>query len=104
MKICLKKIHHHALLRILCLPAYIFSVLLLIKLAHTPEIFWEFLKSNKGAAIFSLIVIMTHTTQELITALEDYIPNYECRTLAVKITIFLSAVSVVIIGFALWRV
>lgn len=104
MKICLKQIHHHAILRILCLPAYIFTVLLLIKLVQTPEIFWGFLKSHKGAAIFSLILIMTHTAQEFMTALEDYIPNYERRTLAVKISILLSAVSVVIIGVALWRV
>lgn len=104
MKICLKKIHHHALLRVLCLPAYVFSVLLLIKMAQTPEIFWEFLKSHKGAAIFSLILIMTHTTQEFIAALEDYIPNSTRRTQVVKISIFLSVVSVVIIGAALWRV
>jgi hypothetical protein len=104
MRISLKHIHQHAVLRILCFPAYIFTALLLIKLAQTPEVFWEFLRSHKGAAIFSLILIMTHTTQEFITALEDYIPNFKRRTHAIKITIFLSAASVVIIGFALWRV
>jgi hypothetical protein len=104
MRLGLKHIHPHAILRMLCMPAYIFAVILLIKLAQTPEVFWEFLRTHKGAAIFSLIVIMTHTAQELVTALEDYIPNHKRRTLAIKMTVFLSAVSVVIIAFALWRV
>lgn len=104
MKINFKNIHQHAILRILCFPAYIFTALLLINLAQTPEGFLGFLKSHKGTSVFSLILIMTHATQELIVALEDYLPDLKRRTMAIKITIFLIAASVVIIGFALWRV
>lgn len=104
MKSVLKHVHQHAIIRILCLPAYIFTALLLLKLAQTPDVFWGFLSTHKGAGIFSLILIMTHTTQELITALEDYIPNIKLRAQVIKITIFLSVISVVIIGFALWRI
>ena len=104
MKLTLKTLDAHLIVRILCLPALVFVGCLLIKMTTTPDEFINFLRAYKGAGVFSLIMIMTHTAQELITALEDYIPNPVTRTKGIKIVLFLSLISVVIIGFTLWRI
>lgn len=104
MKLNLKTLDAHLIIRILCLPALVFIGCLLIKMTTTLDEFINFLRAYKGAGVFSLIMIMTHTTQEIITALEDYIPNPTTRAKGIKIVLFLSLISVVIIGFTLWRI
>lgn len=104
MRLNLKTIDAHLLVRILCLPALLFVGCLLVKMTTTLDEFLNFLRAYKGAGVFSLVMIMTHTTQELITALEDYIPNPVARAKGIKIVLFLSMISVVIIGIALWRI
>lgn len=104
MTLNLKTFNPHLIIRILCFPACIFMGCLLIKMTKTPDDFIRFLQASKGAAIFSLIMIMTHATEELIVALEDYIPNPKNRKKGIKILLFVSLVAVAIIGFTLWRI
>ncbi|MBH1989983.1 MAG: hypothetical protein I8H80_02280 [Alphaproteobacteria bacterium] len=104
MKLKLKTIDAHLIIRILCLPALVFVGCLLIKMTTTPDEFINFLRAYNVIGVFSLIAIMTHVTQELITALEDYIPKQTTRTKGIKILVFLSLISVVIISFTLWRI
>ncbi|MDP3936028.1 MAG: hypothetical protein Q8Q56_03490, partial [Alphaproteobacteria bacterium] len=73
-------------------------------MTRTADEFIIFLRTYKWAGVFSLIMIMTHATQELITTLEDYIPNPKARAKGIKIVLFLSLISVLIIGFTLWRI
>ncbi len=104
MKLTLKELDEHLIIRILSLPALAFIGCLLIKMTTTLDEFLSFVRAYKGAGVFSLIMAMTHVTQELITVLEDYIPNPTKREKGIKIILFLSVVSVVIIGIALWRI
>lgn len=104
MRLNLKTIDAHLIIRILCLPALLFVGCLIVKMTTTLDEFVNFLRAYKGAGVFSLIMIMTHATQELIIALEDYIPDVTKREKGIKILLFLSVISVVIIGIALWRI
>lgn len=104
MNLNFKTISAHLIMRILCLPALVFAGCLLIKMTQTPDEFIHFLRDYRVFCIFSLIIIMTHIAQELITALEDYMPNPSVRAKGIKILLFLSSISVVIIGFTLWRI
>jgi succinate dehydrogenase hydrophobic anchor subunit len=104
MRLNLKTFNPHVIIRILSLPACIFMGCLLIKMTKTPDEFISFLRASKGAAVFSLMMIMTHATEELIVALEDYIPNKKNREKWIKILLFVGLFSVVIIGFTIWRI
>lgn len=104
MKLSLKTFDPHLIIRILCLPACVFVGCLLIKMTKTPDELMNFLRASKGAAIFSLMMIMAHATEELIVAMEDYIPNPKIREKCIKILLMVGLSSVVIIGFTLWRI
>lgn len=104
MRLNLKTIDAHLVIRILCVPALLFVGCLLVKMTTTLDEFVSFVQTYKWPGIFSLIIVMTHATQELITTLEDYIPNPRARAKGIKIVLFLSLISVVIIGIALWRI
>lgn len=104
MKLNLKTFDPHLIIRILCFPACIFMGCLLIKMTKSPDEFISFLRASKGAAVFSLMMIMTHAAEELIVAFEDYIPNPKNREKWIKILLFVGLVSVVIIGFTIWRI
>ena len=104
MKLTLNTSIAQIVIRILCLPALVFIGLLLIKMATTLDEFIHFLQAYRGVGVFSLIVIMTHVTQELITALEDYIPNPTTRARGIKVVMCLSVLSMIIIGVTLFRV
>lgn len=104
MKLNFKTFDPGLVVRILSFPAYIFVGWLLIKMTRSPDDFLSFLRAYKGAAVFSLMMIMTHSAEELIVALEDYIPNSKNREKWIKILLFVGVVSVVIIGFTLWRI
>jgi succinate dehydrogenase hydrophobic anchor subunit len=104
MKLTLNTLTAQTIIRVLCLPALVFVGCLLIKMTTTLDEFVHFLQAYKEAGIFSLIVIMTHATQELITALEDYIPNPTTRARGIKIVVCLSFMSMIIIGVTLLRI
>lgn len=93
----------HILTRILFLPSAVVIVCAALHLAQEVDRFIHFVRNWKIVLIASLWIMILHTSLELKTAIEDYIPDQNNRRLAIKALIGLGCITALILGLTIGR-